>query len=285
MALELTKDVTTVALKESDTTPMTVLFEECSGEGNELAFPSMSSCVAVICLLDGGSLVGIHKTTSQASTNKYWEAAIAVINKRKILRIYVVGWITTETGETAHSPKEIVSFLMPDDNENEEKVQLFVSDYGEIKKVSEEKEKSAITNRKREEVGGGTLCTFARLNADMSVSIGFRQNQKLIFKRNAKTKRGARFKPIHMDVSVSGSFYATKNAQIQSFLGKSENDDNDYTDLSFSMITPGKLDRRNQKYHHDQGATSNNVRGWRMIHSIMNELRLNDADDEETIWT
>jgi len=272
-------------MEKVDRRPMTVLKEECSGEGHELVFPNMSSCAAVICLLDDKSLVGIHKTlASYKNSKKSWEHARDIIKRRKILQMYVVGWITNKAGRP-HFPEEIISFLVPDDNENWKSIQLFVKDYGKNKKSIKAIKKSMKAYTKAGKDGGG-LCTFAKLNVDaMSVSIGFRQDQKVLIEENDKTEKWANLISRQMDVSIkSGSFYATKTAQIQS-LDISENDDNDYTDLSFSMITPKKLDRRNQKYHYDQGATSNNVRGWRMIHRILNELELNVADHKEKIWT
>lgn len=60
------------------------------GEGNDLAFPTMSTCSAVICVL-GNTLFGIHKTQGAPRPGLFAYAQNA-LNGRQVHALYVAGW-------------------------------------------------------------------------------------------------------------------------------------------------------------------------------------------------
>ncbi len=88
---------------------MMSIHDDQTGEGTDLAFPTMSTCAAIICVLQN-SLVGIHKTQGwRASTNTLFGHALGLINGQAVREIYIAGWNMHDPN--AHDPQQIVAAL------------------------------------------------------------------------------------------------------------------------------------------------------------------------------
>jgi hypothetical protein len=62
------------------------------GEGTALAFPTMSSCAACVCVLDN-TLVGVHKTQGTYGRHtRLFQLAVLAIGGRLVRRLYIAGW-------------------------------------------------------------------------------------------------------------------------------------------------------------------------------------------------
>ncbi len=76
-------------------------------EGANLAFPDMTSCSAVICVLPG-TLIGVHKTMGwTARHNTLFGRAQAAIGARVVSRVYIAGWNVP----AQHNPAQIRAAL------------------------------------------------------------------------------------------------------------------------------------------------------------------------------
>jgi hypothetical protein len=74
------------------TTWMSILDDQ-AGSGTDLAFPSMSSCAAIICVLPGG-LVGIHKTQGdQPKHTRLYAHAQGLIAGAAISDLYIIAFL------------------------------------------------------------------------------------------------------------------------------------------------------------------------------------------------
>jgi hypothetical protein len=68
------------------------LHDNMYGAGQQLAFPTMSTCAACICVLDN-QLVGIHKTQGWGSRQvRLFQLAVAAIGAAVVRRLYIAGW-------------------------------------------------------------------------------------------------------------------------------------------------------------------------------------------------
>ncbi len=77
----------------AQTISLMTIHDDCAGEGANLAFPNMSSCAAIVCVL-GDRLVGIHKTLG-AITGKQlalFEYAKSLIDNDTVYKIVITGW-------------------------------------------------------------------------------------------------------------------------------------------------------------------------------------------------
>jgi hypothetical protein len=68
------------------------LRDEQTGAGDSLAFPSMSTCSAIICRLDA-TLVGIHKPAGWfTNVDRLFQNAATIINGAAIRSLFILGW-------------------------------------------------------------------------------------------------------------------------------------------------------------------------------------------------
>lgn len=76
----------------SQTTTMMSIHDDQIGEGMELAFPTMSSCAAIIAVTSEG-LIGLHKTVGwNALKSLYFGMARDMIGHRLVSQLIVAGW-------------------------------------------------------------------------------------------------------------------------------------------------------------------------------------------------
>jgi len=88
---------------------ITAIHDDECGAGTTIVFPTMSTCIAVICVLDT-TLVGIHKTmTWDGRTTALFQRAIALINGATINELYLLGWDITNNA--AHDLAQIRTTL------------------------------------------------------------------------------------------------------------------------------------------------------------------------------
>lgn len=77
----------------AQTISLMTIHDDRAGQGSNLAFPNMSSCAAIVCVL-GNRLVGVHKTQG-AITGKQLDLfayAKTLINNETVHKIVVTGW-------------------------------------------------------------------------------------------------------------------------------------------------------------------------------------------------
>ncbi len=94
------------------TVNLMTVHDDCAGKGQRLAFPNVSSCAAVICVLDT-DLVGIHRTQGNITgkgLQLFKFAKEKLIGGAKIHQIVIAGWNTGAKG-TGHSATEIRNSL------------------------------------------------------------------------------------------------------------------------------------------------------------------------------
>lgn len=185
----------------------TVINEEQYGRGENLAFPSMSSCAAIICDL-GDELVGVHKTIGWLSVHtKVFQLALNACNGKVPRALYITGWDVSDPEK--HSVDKIRTAL------NCNGVATYVFDYhnammtieckgsdGGIVQKEKDAFKPAMFSKKMSD-----LCTFALTNPLVAPSIGAKQSKKV--KVNAEdlshqvfTQRKATHGANHMNVAV-----------------------------------------------------------------------------------
>lgn len=75
------------------TISMMTIHDDCAGQGTSLAFPNMSSCAAIVCVL-GNRMVGVHKTQGAIDGKKLALFAYArtLINNEIVHKIIITGW-------------------------------------------------------------------------------------------------------------------------------------------------------------------------------------------------
>ena len=76
------------------TVSMVTVHDDRAGAGDRLAFPNMSSCAAVVCVLDG-TLVGVHKTIGPIAAKQrelFDYARDDLISGARVHRIVIAGW-------------------------------------------------------------------------------------------------------------------------------------------------------------------------------------------------
>lgn len=73
------------------------LHDDQVGQGDMLAFPTMSTCAAILCNLDD-RLVGIHKTIGWvAQTDMLVRIALEMIDGDPVRGLYILGWDLDDT--------------------------------------------------------------------------------------------------------------------------------------------------------------------------------------------
>lgn len=95
------------------TKSMMVIHDDRAGEGGDLAFPNMSTCAAVICVLND-RLVGVHKTAGSISgrqKNLFDFAKEELIKGAQVHKLVIAGWSAKTGQNSSHSPTEIRNAL------------------------------------------------------------------------------------------------------------------------------------------------------------------------------
>ena len=103
------------------------IHDDRAGEGDALAFPTMSSCAAIICVLDD-RLVGVHKVMGAINghqTKLFDYARDQLIRGDAVHMIVISGWQVTADDTTKHSPTAIRNALGCQD------VATFIYSYGD----------------------------------------------------------------------------------------------------------------------------------------------------------
>ena len=68
------------------------LHDDETGAGDFLAFPTMSSCSAIVCRLDA-TLVGIHEAAGwDAITDRPFNNTMELINGAAVRSLFILGW-------------------------------------------------------------------------------------------------------------------------------------------------------------------------------------------------
>lgn len=77
----------------AQTISLMTIHDDCAGQGTNLAFPNMSSCSAIVCVL-GNRLVGVHKTKGAIDGKKLdlFAYAKTLINNEIVHKIVITGW-------------------------------------------------------------------------------------------------------------------------------------------------------------------------------------------------
>jgi len=92
------------------------IHDDRTGQGENLAFPSMSSCAAVICVLND-RLVGVHKTQGAISGRqlRLFNYAKTLIGGEQVHKVVIAGWRAEKGSTVGHAPNEIRKALdLPD---------------------------------------------------------------------------------------------------------------------------------------------------------------------------
>ncbi|MEL6999660.1 MAG: hypothetical protein AAFN27_01150 [Pseudomonadota bacterium] len=157
---------------------MMVIHDDRAGSGDSLAFPNMSTCCAVICVLPN-TLVGIHKTLGEISGKQlrlFNYARDELINGATVHQIVMAGWYARENS-TKHSPAVIRDAL------NCQNVPTFFYDYAthtvnrkdsKGKKTVEPAHKTHSTGFKMQD-----LCTFAQRDGTAFPKVSVKRSSKV----------------------------------------------------------------------------------------------------------
>ena len=151
------------------------IHDDCFGSGENLAFPTMSSCSACICVLDD-RLVGVHKTQGwhQNTHDSLFKFARKSIGTAKVHGLYVAGW---NAGSDQHHDLGTISqkFGLT----GTRKAPIWVFDYknASIKAPSGNKSdafKPGVLNNKMSD-----LCTFAFRDGTQAPKVGVKRTTKV----------------------------------------------------------------------------------------------------------
>lgn len=181
------------------TVAMMVVHDDRAGAGEQLAFPNMSSCAAVVCVLDD-MLVGVHKTRGPIAGKQqalFSYARDELIDGATVHRIVVAGWEVDRDGDV-HSAVAIRNAL------GAPKAPVFYYNFGEARGTYQ----TGFTKKKMSD-----LCTFATRNGTGFPQITVKrttkvdnQNKSLVTLIEQGHKQGSlivRFGSVSEDVSSS----------------------------------------------------------------------------------
>jgi hypothetical protein len=150
---------------------MMSIHDDQTGEGTDLAFPTMSTCAAIVCVLPN-TLVGIHKTQGwRASTATLFGHALGLINGAAVREIYIAGWNMHDPN--AHDPAQIIAAL------NCANVPFFVCNYSNstqtVGNVTQAAYKAGKFVKKAND-----LCTFAFHKGNADPEFGMKRTPKVL---------------------------------------------------------------------------------------------------------
>jgi hypothetical protein len=180
------------------TRTVTSIHDDQMGSGTSLAFPTMSTCSASICVL-ADRLVGVHKTQgwSGIKTTLFEEAA-ALIGEGKVYELYIAGW--NVASEEHHDINQIRNAL------GCAKVPTYVFDYHNADVIVTNRHSGKMLNQQAFQARKGRvftpsptsdLCTFAFHTGKRNPIIGIKRSTKVAitasdndaFKKNQKLGR------------------------------------------------------------------------------------------------
>jgi len=145
------------------------LHDDQAGVGDNLAFPTMSSCAAIVVRL-ANTLVGIHKTqTWHNNTAKLFQVANAMIGASAITDVYILAW-NAGVAE-AHDVTQIRQTL------NANAVPCYVFDYSN-------KAKDKFKAPHNWSSAMSDLCTFATFNAGARPTFAVKRTTKVVSERD-----------------------------------------------------------------------------------------------------
>jgi len=150
------------------------IHDDGAGEGPSLAFPTMSSCSACICVLDD-RLVGVHKTQGSDTIHlKLFAYAKQLIGTAKVHGLYVAGW--NAGTDQHHDLNEIARGL---GLAGARRAPIFCADYNNSSYTTPRGRKAmafkpGTFNRKMTD-----LCTFAFRNGTGAPTVGVKRMTKV----------------------------------------------------------------------------------------------------------
>ena len=90
-----------------ETKTLMTIHDNRAGQGMDLSFPSMSTCAAIICVMEY-RLVGLHKTLGPATdSGGLFKYAKTLIGEDKVHLIAIAGWVAKEEEGWLHNPRGI----------------------------------------------------------------------------------------------------------------------------------------------------------------------------------
>lgn len=162
------------------------IHDDCAGDGVDLAFPTMSSCAACICVLDD-RLVGVHKTQGWVPFHdKLFNYAKRLIGTAKVHGLYVAGW---NADTTRHDLSQIANAL---GLTGSRQVRMWSANYTNTTKaapsgkLNDAHRPGPLKNKMTD------LCTFAFMNGTQAPKVGIKRESKVtvhaIMARDAERK-------------------------------------------------------------------------------------------------
>lgn len=143
------------------------------GEGSELAFPTMSSCSACICVLDD-RLVGVHKTQGWVPFHdKIFAHAKRLIGTSTVHGLYVAGW---NAGGSQHDLQKISTAL---GLTGTRRASIW---YANFTNATEKRESGGVNDAYKPTPFGNKmtdLCTFAFRNGTKAPKVGVKRTSKV----------------------------------------------------------------------------------------------------------
>jgi hypothetical protein len=150
------------------------LHDDQAGEGHKLAFPTMSSCAAIVARLPN-TLVGIHKTMQWTNAAvRVFNHANALIGGANVISLHILSWRLDD--QNAHDITQIRGAL------NCNNVPTYAFNYSNIGT------KSFQAPRSDGELATD-LCTFAEFHAFLSPDFYVKRTTKVVCQRDANAYR------------------------------------------------------------------------------------------------
>lgn len=204
------------------TVSMMTIHDDRAGEGLNLAFPNMSTCAAIICVLDD-RLVGVHKTMGSISGKQLqlFDYAKTLIDGDTVHKVIIAGWNATTASDSKHPPVEIRNALgCPDAATyifNYATTTLTSKNTHSGKKITQPAFKTHMTGSKMKD-----LCTFAARNGTDFPHISAKRTTKVGNAMDGKTLYAdgmgsdlAKFGSVAEDVTSSHDHLINQNKFTQ----------------------------------------------------------------------
>lgn len=150
------------------------IHDDAAGQGAALAFPTMSSCSACICVL-AGRMVGVHKTMGWENLHdKLFSYARSLIGTDRVYGLYVAGW---NAGSDQHHDLRRIASRLGLTGMRQAPIRYF--DYNNStmrtrRGTREETYKPGTFNNKISD-----LCTFAFQQGTRAPNVGIKRTSKV----------------------------------------------------------------------------------------------------------
>jgi len=164
----------------SVTRTVTSIHDDQAGSGQSLAFPTMSTCSACICVL-ADRLVGAHKTQGwRETTNMLFKQAAAMIDGDRVYELYIAGW--NVGNEECHNITQIRNALGCAD------VPTYAYDYHNTEVTVRNTHSGELVTQQAFQARKGKvftpsptsdLCTFAFHTGKRNPAIGIKRSSKV----------------------------------------------------------------------------------------------------------